>query len=227
MSKISLVKKCAIVMCCLVLIVIIGFNLSLIEMTVLFHLNVQRSPSAKPIENDVIDVSPVQPKNIIVMCDNERTQAKITRLINPKLINVLEHFDQLNLDAKVAYVVSDPRQHVADFVQIKPDGNFTDEMTTYCQSLRDNIDYLYENEELQKKVRVFRIEDIFNEPKETGQQFLHYVEQDDVEVKHETYSTWRKIDFETIHKTEQICKDIIKGSRNYLADSNSMLYPMG
>ena len=227
MSKINLVKKCAIVMGCLVLIVLIGFNLSLIEMTLLFHFNVQRSPSVAPkstVENDVIDVTPVQQKNIIVMCDNEQTRVKISRLIDSKLINVLEHFDQLGREAKVAFVVSDPRQHVADFVQIKPDGNFTDEMKVYCQKIRENIDYLYENEKLQKIVRVFRIEDIFNEPEEIGQQFLHYIEQDAIEIKRQNYSKWRKVDFEIIHKTEQICKDIIKGSQNDLTNSYSLLH---
>lgn len=183
----------------------------------MFHFDVKRTAQQDQNEEYSV-VTAAETEKPMVLCDYDRVCSKMRELIGDNInLSVLDHFDRISSQfTKLVFVVSDPRQFVADFVNIEPDGNYTAAVEAHCQRERDNIDFLYENDEWQHRVKVFRIEDIIDTV-EVAAQFIELTGSQTnsgstQHGKHKVdFTNWRSIQFDIVHRTEQLCKDIIQG----------------
>ena len=182
----------------------------------MFHFDVKRT--TQPGQSEKVSfVTSAETDKPLIVCDYDHVCAKVRELIGNNInSSVVDHFDQINSPfTKLIFIVSDPRQFVADFVNIEPNGNYTGAVETHCQRERDNIDFLYENDEWQRRVKVFRIEDVISVTEVTAQltEFIGIRTSGELtQVKHQDdFTNWRSISFDIVHKTEQLCKDIIQG----------------
>ena len=183
------------------------------ELTVLIHLGINAKTEEITATQSAGQVSS---QNVTVACtyteDCEVLRLIFERSKNFKIVdnftpnsNVLYqvNFNQTVLNhitpehQKLVYVISDPRQYVVD--PILSNQNQTS-ISKYCDELRTNIDFLYDNDlwTYGQNLKVIRIEDLQLE----FDSLLSFMDYQGTDLKFEQASrqSWRELDFETIHK---------------------------
>ena len=148
----------------------------------------------------------------------------------------------LRLHQKVFYIILDPRQavvgtgylccplsvaieHILRQSKDPCEDKTTAEIETYCQMMRDNLDYLYDNDKLQMShnLKVVRIEDFLVNSRQLAFEmidFAHFGPSGHLndwlnthlnEETEKTFLSWRtSLSYNQVAVIEHTCKDVLK-----------------